>query len=56
MAASQTLILTIDLSIAGLLIMLFRREIRREQEEKLLLQHRLTNSFRYIGQANVSLR
>ncbi|MEX2442520.1 MAG: hypothetical protein WD492_02860 [Alkalispirochaeta sp.] len=52
---TQSLLIAIDLAIAGALMAVLNREIIKEKIEKELLQDRLTSSFRYIGQANVCL-
>ncbi|GEM_PF-6470489 len=54
-AQTQSLLIAIDLLVAGALITILNRQIVREKLEKQTLQHRLTRSFRYIGQANVCL-
>ena len=54
-AVTQSIILSVDLAIAAVLIWALNREIARERAEKRSLEHRLDDSFRYIGRANVSL-
>ncbi len=55
-AATQTVVLALNLSAALLFLQLHRRAVAREQAEKNTLESRLDSSFRYIGRANVSLR
>jgi hypothetical protein len=54
-AETQSLLIAIDLLIAGALITILNSQIVKEKVEKETLQQRLTSSFQYIGRANVAL-
>lgn len=52
---TQSLIIGVDLLIAGILIFVLNREIMRERHVRRDLTLRLTDSYRYIGRANITL-
>ena len=51
----QSIVLFVDLTLAALFLMIFRRVVRREEEQRRLLETRLDSSMRYIGRANTTL-